>query len=113
MTDCLFCKIVKGEIPATVLYEDEEFFAFKDINPRAKVHVLIIPKKHYADLASVPAAEMDMIGRLHSVACRLAEELGIAESGFRLVTNCRADSGQEVAHLHYHLLGGEKLAVFA
>lgn len=109
MKDCLFCKIAAGEIPAAKVYEDDELLAFKDIAPKAPVHLLIIPKKHLASLAEATAEDAAWLGRIQILARRLAEEQGVAGSGFRVVANSGADSGQEVAHLHYHLLGGEKL----
>jgi len=109
MADCLFCKIAAGEIPSAKVYEDDEVLAFKDIAPKAPVHVLIIPKKHLASLAGAAEADAALLGRMQVLASRLAQELGVAESGFRVVANSGPDSGQEVAHLHYHLLGGEPL----
>ena len=109
MADCLFCKIAAGEIPAAKVYEDDEVLAFKDIAPKAPVHVLIIPKKHLTSLAEAADADAALLGHIQVLASRLAQELGVAESGFRVVSNSGPDSGQEVAHLHYHLLGGERL----
>ena len=112
MEDCLFCKIAAGQIPSSKVYEDEEFLAFRDIAPKAPVHILIIPKKHLADLASCTEEDLTMLGKLNFLANKIAEAEGILNSGFRLLTNCRADSGQEVAHLHYHLIGGHFLGDF-
>jgi histidine triad (HIT) family protein len=112
MTDCIFCKIVKKEIPAEIVYEDEDIIAFNDINPKAPLHILLIPKKHIADLTKLTENDKDLIGKLHLVAIKLAEEKGVAEKGFRLVNNCKEDGGQEVFHLHYHLLGGKKLPLY-
>ncbi len=109
MEDCLFCKIVKGEIPSTKVYEDDEILAFKDINPMAPVHILVIPKKHYNDISEITEEDVDIIAKIHLVINKIAKEQGIAESGYRIVTNCKEDSGQEVKHLHFHLLGGKKL----
>ncbi|KKM09942.1 hypothetical protein SY88_16070 [Clostridiales bacterium PH28_bin88] len=109
MDDCIFCKIVNKEIPAQVVYEDDEILAFKDIKPLAPVHVLVIPKKHIPDLTAITGEDTGLIGRLHLVATRLAEELGVADSGFRFVNNCKGDGGQVVFHLHFHLLGGRQL----
>ncbi|MEG2643349.1 MAG: histidine triad nucleotide-binding protein, partial [Eubacterium sp.] len=103
--DCLFCKIATGEIPATVVYEDNAVLAFKDIAPQAPVHVVIIPKEHYDSILSVPAGD-DIISHIHTVANRIVLKLGIADDGFRLVNNCGEAGGQTVPHLHYHLLGG-------
>ena len=109
MEDCLFCKIVKGEIPSTKVYEDDEILAFKDINPMAPVHILVIPKKHYNDISEITEEDVKIIAKIHLVINKIAKEQGIAESGYRIVTNCKEDSGQEVKHLHFHLLGGKKL----
>lgn len=109
MTDCLFCKIVAGEIPSTKVYEDEELLAFRDIAPKAPVHILIIPKKHIASLAEVKPEDAPLLAKIQILARLLAEQEGILESGFRLLTNSGRDSGQEVAHLHYHLVGGGQL----
>ena len=106
--DCLFCKIAAGEIPATVVYEDDAVLAFKDIAPQAPVHVVIIPKEHYDSILSVPAGD-DIISHIHTVANRLVLKLGIADDGFRLVNNCGEAGGQTVPHLHYHLLGGRNM----
>lgn len=109
--DCLFCSIVKGDIPSTKVYEDETVYAFKDINPMAPVHVLIIPKVHISSINDVTAENSAVIAHIYEVTAKLAKELGIDESGFRVVSNCGADAGQTVFHLHFHLLGGTKLKV--
>ena len=109
MTDCIFCKMAAGEIKPDVVYEDDQILAFRDIAPKANVHVLIIPKKHLTCVAEAEESDLVLLGKIQLVAKQIAEQLGVAESGYRLVTNCRADSGQEVPHLHYHLLGGNKL----
>ncbi len=109
MSDCLFCKIGAGEIPSNVVYEDDELLAFRDISPKAPTHILIIPKKHVASLADTTDAEAALLGKIQILARQLAEKEGIAESGFRVISNSGADSGQEVPHLHYHLVGGRKL----
>lgn len=106
--DCIFCKIVKKEIPADIVYEDDLVIAFNDIAPQAPVHVIIIPKEHFDSLLSVPAG-IDIIGHMHTVANRIALKVGIAKTGFRLVNNCGKDGNQTVPHLHYHLLGGRPL----
>jgi len=113
MENCIFCRIAAGQLPTNFLYEDEEIAAFRDINPRARVHILIIPKKHIASLAQVEEGDAALLGRMCLVARQLAEEEGIASSGYRLISNCGKDSGQEVAHLHFHLLGGQFLGLFA
>lgn len=100
------------QIPANILYEDEEILAFHDINPRAPVHILIIPKKHLASLAEVEQEDTALLGRMCLTVRQLAEREGIAATGYRLISNCGNDSGQEVAHLHFHLLGGHFLGAF-
>ena len=112
MEDCIFCRIATGQIPTNFLYEDNEIAAFRDINPRAPVHILIIPKKHLTSLAQVEKEDTELLGRMCLTARRLAEENKIAQSGYRLISNCGKDSGQEVAHLHFHLLGGHFLGIF-
>lgn len=109
MNDCLFCKIVKKEIPSTTVYEDEEIIAFRDINPVAPVHVLVIPKKHISSLVDLKPEDEAIIGRIYSVINKIAKQEGIDEKGFRVVVNCGEDGGQEVKHLHFHLIGGKKL----
>ena len=107
--DCLFCKIVAGEIPSTKVYEDDQVLAFNDIYPVAPVHVLVIPKKHLASVNDLSAEDSAMLGHVFAAAQHVAREKGIAESGYRLVTNTGKDSGQVVFHLHYHLIGGKSL----
>lgn len=107
--DCLFCKIAQGEIPSEIVYEDDRVVAFKDISPQAPVHLLIIPRRHIATLADIRADDAELIGQMHVVATQLAEEHGVAESGYRAVINCREDGQQSVFHLHLHLLGGRKM----
>jgi len=109
MTDCLFCKIVNHEIPAQAVYEDDDIFAFEDINPQAPVHILIIPKEHFASLNDVPEKKQDILGRLLIQAKRIAREKGLRERGYRIVLNTETDSGQEVFHIHFHLLGGRRM----
>ena len=109
MSDCLFCKIAAGEIPSAKVYEDEHIVAFRDIAPKAPVHILLIPKKHLASLAEAGPDDAALLGKMQLLARQLAEKEGVAESGFRVLTNSGPNSGQEVAHLHYHLLGGEPL----
>jgi histidine triad (HIT) family protein len=113
MEDCIFCRIAAGQIPAGIIYEDDEIMAFRDISPRAPVHILIIPKKHIASLAQAQEEDAALLGRLCLTARRLAESEGIAATGYRFISNCGQDSGQEVAHLHFHLLGGRFLGRFA
>jgi histidine triad (HIT) family protein len=110
MADCLFCGIADGKIKANIVYQDEAVLAFKDIAPKAPVHILIIPRTHIASVLDIEAGDSDLIGRIFQVAGRLAREQGIADSGFRVVVNSGADAGQSVFHLHYHLLGGRRMA---
>jgi histidine triad (HIT) family protein len=109
MSDCLFCKIIDGEIPSKVVYEDEIIYAFDDINPQAPVHTLIIPKDHFASLQDIPEDKMGFLGHLMSKAREIAEIKGIADSGYRIVLNTGRNSGQEVFHIHFHLLGGRRM----
>jgi histidine triad (HIT) family protein len=107
--DCIFCKIIAGSIPSKKIYEDKYILAFHDIQPLAAVHALIIPKKHIATMNEVENDDWALIGDIHRVAQLIARDLGVAESGYRLVNNCGKEGGQIVYHLHYHLLGGEHL----
>ena len=106
---CIFCQIVSKKIPSDILYQDEGVLAFRDINPQAPVHLLIIPKIHIASLVELTEQEIPLMGRMVSVASKLAEREGISESGYRLVINCGEEGGQLVLHLHLHLLGGRQL----
>jgi histidine triad (HIT) family protein len=108
-SECLFCKIARKEIPAALVYEDDSLLAFKDIFPQAPVHLLIIPKAHCAGLADMTPEITVAAGRVPQVAARLAQEQGVATSGWRLLVNCGPDAGQTVFHLHFHLLGGKPL----
>ena len=108
--DCVFCRIVAGEIPADILYQDEELIAFRDINPVAPIHLLIIPKKHIPSLVHLSEAESSLIGNMVNMANQLAKREGISESGYRLIINCGQQGGQVVPHLHVHLLGGRRLS---
>ncbi len=109
MSDCLFCKIIRGQIPAKKAYEDEKVFAFHDINPQAPTHILIIPKKHITGLDHVSAEDAELIGYSHLIAAKLGKERGI-EQGYRTVYNVGPDSGQSVFHLHLHLIGGRRMS---
>ncbi|MHB9093222.1 MAG: histidine triad nucleotide-binding protein [Eubacteriales bacterium] len=113
MQDCIFCKIVRKEIPSQIVYEDDRVLVFKDINPLAPVHALIIPKEHLTNLLDINEDNVDLIGHIHLVANKLARDAGIAEKGYRVVTNCNKEGGQIIFHLHYHLIGGEQLRDFA
>ncbi|WP_158772617.1 histidine triad nucleotide-binding protein [Cobetia sp. L2A1] len=106
--DCLFCKIINREIPADIVYEDDEVLAFNDISPQAPTHVLIIPKQHIATLNDIEESQLATIGRLQFVAAKLARERGFAEDGYRVVMNCNEDGGQTVYHIHMHLMGGRR-----
>ena len=106
--DCIFCQIVAGKIPSQRLYQDDEVIAFRDINPQAPVHVLIIPKSHIPSLAQVK--QSNTIAHMTDVANQLAKDQGVLEDGYRLVINCGRDGGQVVPHLHMHLLGGRRLS---
>lgn len=108
MGDTIFGKIIRREIPADIVYEDDEILAFKDIAPQAPIHILIIPKKEIPTANDIQEADAPLIGKLFIVAKKLAKEYGIDESGYRLVINCNKDAGQAVFHLHLHLLGGRK-----
>lgn len=106
---CIFCRIAGGSIPARIAYEDDVTFAFHDIDPRAPVHVLIIPREHIASINELEAEDAQMVGQLYLVAKKLAQELGVSESGYRLVMNSGIDAGQSVDHLHLHLIGGRPM----
>jgi histidine triad (HIT) family protein len=107
--DCIFCKIVKGELPAKKVYEDEHVVAFHDINPVAPVHVLAIPKKHITSLLDIQPEDKELIGHLHLSLQKVAAEMGVQESGFRVITNTGQHGQQTVFHIHYHLIGGRQL----
>lgn len=109
MSECVFCLIIDNKIPSTKVYEDDELLAFKDINPEAPVHILIVPKKHIPTIADISKDDMALISKIYAVAIKLASEFDIAKSGFRIVTNCGNDGGQSVNHLHFHLLGGRQM----
>ena len=109
MPDCLFCKIAAGEIPSTKVYEDDDFFAFRDINPQAPTHVLIIPRRHIEKLTDAGDAEADLLGRMQLLANKIAAQEGIVSGGFRTVFNCGEGAGQSVWHIHLHLLGGRPM----
>ncbi len=106
---CIFCRIVAGEVPSDIVYQDEDFLAFRDISPQAPTHVLIIPKTHITSLAQLTEEQQELAGRLIIIARKLAEKEGIAKRGYRLVINCGPEGGQLVPHLHLHLIGGRKL----
>ncbi len=107
--DCLFDKIIAGEIPSDKVYEDETVVAFKDINPKAPIHVLIVPKQHIESINDIGEEDLPLVGRVFLAAKKVAGEMGVAESGYRLVVNTGPDGGQEVPHLHMHLLAGRQM----
>lgn len=109
MTDCLFCKIVNGEIPAEVLHETDATLAFQDINPAAPTHVLVIPKRHIGSAHELSSADSELLGEMFETMAKVAEDAGV-DSGHRLVTNVGADAGQSVDHLHFHVLGGRSMS---
>lgn len=110
MADCIFCRIAAGEVPSEVLYRDEEVVAFRDINPQGPVHVLVIPVEHLPGIRGADQSHAPLLGKLLTIAAQLAEQEGIADTGYRLVINQGPDAGQAVAHLHVHLIGGRKLS---
>lgn len=109
MEDCIFCKIINKQIPSDIVYEDEQIVAFKDINPLAPVHILVVPKKHIASVMELSKEDEILVGRIYTVIQKLAKEFKVSEDGFRVVTNCGEIAGQTVKHIHFHLLGGKKL----
>ncbi len=106
MTDCIFCQIVEGAIPAKKLYEDDQVIAFDDVNPQARVHVLVIPKRHLVSLDDTQDSDAALLGQLLIVCAKMARERGIVASGYRVVANTGQGAGQTVLHLHWHVLGG-------
>lgn len=109
MSDCIFCKIIEGRIPARKVYEDEFVFAFEDINPQAPVHTLVIPKKHISTLLDIKDEDSGILGHIFKIANKIAMDKGVAEKGFRVVANCNPESGQTVYHIHFHILGGRHM----
>jgi histidine triad (HIT) family protein len=109
VSNCLFCRIASGEIPASLVYEDDELVVFNDINPQAPLHVLIIPRRHVATLNDIGAGDEGLIGRMVRTAARIAAEKGYAARGYRTVFNCNSEAGQTVFHIHLHLLAGRGL----
>ncbi len=108
--DCLFCKIINGEIPSSKVYEDESVFAFKDINPNAPVHVLVVPKTHISSADEIDETNIDIVSKVLLAIPKVAKECGL-QNGYRVITNVGEDGGQTVKHIHFHILGGEKLPV--
>ena len=109
MSDCLFCKIINGDIPATLVHEDDRLVAFQDINPQAPTHILIVPRRHIATLNALTADDDGIVGQMVRRAALIAADRGHAETGYRTVLNCNADGGQTVFHIHLHLLGGRPM----
>ena len=109
MDDCIFCKIVTGDIPADIVYQDEHVLAFRDLNPQAPTHVLVIPRRHISTLNDLTDEDAELIGRMHLAARTVAEQDGIAEAGYRTVFNCNEGAGQTVFHIHLHVLGGRRM----
>ena len=107
--DCVFCKIINREIPAEIVYEDDEIIAFKDIEPAAPVHILVIPKKHISKITQIEQEDERLIGKIYTKINEIAKKQNIAEKGFRVIINCGEDGCQVVKHIHFHLLGGKKL----
>ena len=107
--DCLFCRMINGEIATDVVFEDDDVFAFNDINPQAPHHVLIVPKKHISTLNDLSENDHSLVGKVTFAAAKIAADIGIAEPGYRTVFNCNADAGQAVFHIHLHLLGGRRM----
>jgi histidine triad (HIT) family protein len=109
MTNCIFCKIAAKEMKSTVVYEDDELFAFRDINPQAPVHILLIPKKHILTINDLDNVDQALIGKMFLAAKEIAKNEGIDQSGYRTLFNCNRDAGQEVYHIHLHIIGGRKM----
>ena len=109
MENCIFCKIASKEIPSKTAYEDEEVYAFHDLHPQAPIHVLLIPKRHIGNLLAAEESDSTLLGHMMSAAANVAHTLGIADGGFRVVTNIGPDGGQTVDHLHLHILGGRHM----
>ena len=109
MDDCLFCKIVKGEIPSEKVYEDDDVLCFKDINPVAPIHILVIPKKHIANFLELKPEDGKLSAKIYETINKIAKDLGFDKDGFRVIVNCGKDAGQEVMHLHFHVIAGKKL----
>lgn len=110
MSDCLFCKIIAGQIPSTKVYEDETILAFRDIAPQAPTHILVVPKEHISDVNGVTGANSALVAHIFEVIPQIAKAEGLT-GGYRVVSNCGEDAGQTVSHLHFHILGGKKLAL--
>lgn len=110
MTDCIFCKIISGDIPGDIVYQDDDVLAFRDLNPQAPTHILVIPRKHISTLNDLQADDAELVGNMYLAAKNIADEEGIAEAGYRTVMNCNAQAGQTVFHIHLHVLGGRPMS---
>ena len=108
--DCLFCKIINGDIPADIVYQDDDVLGFRDVNPQAPTHILFIPKKHIATVNDLELDDAELVGKLYLAAKKVATDAGFAEEGYRLVMNCNAGAGQTVFHIHLHMLAGRALS---
>jgi histidine triad (HIT) family protein len=108
MADCLFCRIVSGEIPGNIVYQDERLVAFRDINPQAAMHVLVVPRRHVASLNELQPSDDNLVGEMVRRAAAIAKDHGHAERGYRTIFNCNAEAGQTVFHIHLHVLGGRR-----
>ena len=109
MSDCIFCKMATGEIEPDIVYQDDEILAFRDLNPQAPVHILIIPRRHISTINDMQSGDAELTGKLFLAAAKIADQEGIAEPGYRTVMNCNAGAGQTVFHVHLHLLGGRAM----
>lgn len=109
MEDCIFCKIARKEVKSEIVHEDEEIVAFKDINPQAPVHILVIPKRHIPKISKIADEDKDILFRMFKTANEIAQRFGIAERGYRLLINCEREAGQTVFHIHLHVLGGRPM----
>ncbi|MCK4711156.1 MAG: histidine triad nucleotide-binding protein [Gammaproteobacteria bacterium] len=109
MTDCLFCKINNGDIPADIIYQDDDVCAFRDISAQAPTHFLVIPKKHISTINDLESSDSELVGKMFLAAAKITKQEGVSESGFRTVMNCNSDGGQTVFHVHLHVLGGRVL----
>ncbi len=112
MSGCIFCRIIEKEIPGDIVYEDEKVVAFNDIKPVAPVHILLVTRKHIPDLTMIDEEDAAVIGHIHQVAVQLAKKFEIDNRGFRIINNCKEEGGQEIKHLHFHLLGGRQMRGF-
>lgn len=110
MTDCIFCKIISGDIPGDILFQNDDVLAFRDLNPQAPTHFLVIPKKHISTLNDLESNDAELVGKMYLAAKKIATDEGIAEAGYRTVMNCNAQAGQTVFHIHLHVLGGRPMS---